>query len=131
MKQTVISNISDTLKLLRIALKTRKVKKRVATNDTIVNRNHQLIIDNMNDTVVGLDILADKFTFVSGAYQKVYGYTAEEYLSKRVKDIMTPDSYKLVQETIKREFGRFFRGESDQPYATLEILKYHKDGTPM
>jgi len=81
---------------------------------------YQLIVKNTNDLIA---ILNDKFEheFINqNAYLKVLGYTEDEIIGKRPRDLTHPDDIKRVANAIKRGL---LKGETKD-----EFRIKHKDG---
>ena len=57
---------------------------------------------------------------VNESFARMHGYSVEEMLGMNLKDLDTPDTYKLVETRMRRALA----GES----LTFEVEHYHKDG---
>jgi len=90
---------------------------------------YRLIAENTADVIWVLDPIARKFTYVSPAVQKLRGYTPEEVLAQPVEQALTPESLKLVSDSLAANLPAFMaRGSGTMSYVN-EVDQPCKDGT--
>ncbi len=58
----------------------------------------RLILENRDDALWAYSLSADRFTYFSPSIQKLLGYTPEEITALPLRRILTPDSYKFINE---------------------------------
>ena len=91
---------------------------------------HRLLAENTNDMIWMLDIDTLRFTYVTGAYNKITGFTREELLNIDLKDFLVADSF----DALMKEFNTIklrLELESDihrDIYNIIELCQYHKEG---
>ncbi|MGE5500240.1 MAG: PAS domain S-box protein [Syntrophothermus sp.] len=90
-------------------------------------RRYRLIAENVNDVVWIYDTASNRFSYVSPSAQKQSGYTAEELLGMGLADILTPDSFSVVQEILIRRMLPVLTDDRPDNYV-LELRHRHKDG---
>jgi PAS domain S-box-containing protein len=83
---------------------------------------YRLIAEHSADVIYKFTINDERYTYVSPSGERLFGYTEEEALSLKMKDILTPASY----EKQRVEFEKDLReGKST---SILELEAIHKDG---
>ena len=61
-----------------------------------------LLTEGSSDLIYVLDIKTEKFTFVSQSVERILGYTKDEALALRPRDVLTPESYRHQIDTFDR-----------------------------
>ena len=95
----------------------------------VSEEKYRAIIENTKDLIWTMDVNTLKYIFISNACYDIYGYTAEEYLQLTAKDTLSPESFGLVLEVINSEIEKNKIDKRYVPSATIEVQKYHKDGS--
>lgn len=91
--------------------------------------NYRLMVENLEDIIFTTD-LTMQTTFVSPSIEKVLGFTPEERLMQQTQERMTPESFKLVSDTLALELDREQDPSADPHRAiTLELGFLHQDGS--
>ncbi len=109
----------------------RDVTERRASDDALrkSEAQHRFITDMISDIVWTTD--ADfKVTYMSPSVEKATGFTVEEYMSRRIDDILTPESLARVMEQFAEEKKKeALEGADTDRVVTIECDHYRKDGT--
>jgi len=88
----------------------------------------RFLAEGMMDILWTLD-LNFRTTYVSPSIVKVLGFTPEERIRQEAADMMTPESYARVVDTLAQEREIEQEGNADPDRARIiEIEYYHKDG---
>jgi PAS domain S-box-containing protein len=86
----------------------------------------RLLADNASDVIWTMD-MEWNFTFVSPSVERVFGFTVEQALEKRLEDIIPPESLETIlggfQQTASNAGGA---GEVSAPL-TFEVRQYRSD----
>jgi PAS domain S-box-containing protein len=104
------------LKLQSERLKS-EITERIRTTE-----QYRLVTENSADVIYKLDIKDEKYIYVSPSAQRMFGYTEQETLTKKPRDIMTPESY---QRQYSQLFSDIRNGINER---TLELEIIRKDG---
>jgi len=90
---------------------------------------YRLLAENATDVIWTSDMNL-KFSYVSPSVKRVLGYEVNEMLSRAWKDILTPDSLKLVSRTLDEELNVDELSRQDRfRKRTLELEHIRKDGS--
>jgi PAS domain S-box-containing protein len=92
-------------------------------------RRYRLMAENTSDVIWVLDPLAGKFTYVSPSVEKLRGYTPQEVLAQPVGDALTPESLKLVSDTLAANLPGFIARGSGTLSFVNEVDQPCKDGS--
>jgi PAS domain S-box-containing protein/putative nucleotidyltransferase with HDIG domain len=82
----------------------------------------RLITDRVTDVIWSMDLVGN-FTFITPSAERVVGYSVEEMLSLNLKQIITPESYKMTIDSL-RELLKVGKREP----VTMELEQVCKDG---
>jgi diguanylate cyclase (GGDEF)-like protein/PAS domain S-box-containing protein len=85
---------------------------------------YRLLAENATDVIYTLD-MNQRVTYVSPSISRLLGYSVEEAFTKRMEDILTPDSYRMQVEKMKKNLE--IRNLSAP--VTLQLKAIHKDGS--
>nr|HPN38020.1 PAS domain S-box protein [Melioribacteraceae bacterium] len=102
-----------------------------------IEKNYQLITEGWTDLIWNIDLELNIF-YISANIEQITGYTVEEYLSKKLYEILTPKSFEIIKELAQNavanpelvigkriEFEHINKNGSTQWYETT--LMYHDD----
>jgi len=81
---------------------------------------YQALFDRANDGIFLLSLDGETLLSVNESFARMHGYSVDEMRAKRLKDLATPETARLVPERMRR----LLSGES----LTFEVEHYHKDG---
>lgn len=81
---------------------------------------YRAVVEASQD-VIWLADVEGRYRFVNGAVEKIYGYTPEETIGRKLTDFMTPEQAARDVEIL----GMLLQGESIFPYETRQV---HRDG---
>jgi PAS domain S-box-containing protein/putative nucleotidyltransferase with HDIG domain len=85
--------------------------------------HYHVLANNITDVIwiLNFDL---QITFCSPSIQGLLGYDANEFLSKRIEEILAPSSYKMAMETLSEEMTMTISGPR-----TMELEMIHREGT--
>ena len=90
---------------------------------------YRLLAQNASDLIWTTDMELN-FTYVSPAVRRMFGYTEEEALRLKVRDVVTPGGYELAARVTAEELQRERTGPVDlQRSRTVEVEHVRKDGS--
>lgn len=92
-------------------------------------KKYRMLAEGMANVVWILDIETMHFSYVSQSVEKLRGYTPEEVLSQPVKDSVTPESYKRVNDLMKIRLPHFLAQAEKKISYVDEIDQPHKNGS--
>ena len=84
---------------------------------------YRLLAENAADVIYTLDIVTDRYSYVSPSVERLLGYTLSESLSLKIKDLLTPDSYQKQHQAMMKDIS----GAATNT-ASLQLDVIHKDG---
>lgn len=90
---------------------------------------YKLIADNSDDVIWLFDLKAECFTFVSPSIQRLRGYTSEEVRRQSLQDMLTPESFHVVQEQFPARLEALVAGDARAAVRTDRIDQPRKDGS--
>jgi PAS domain S-box-containing protein len=84
----------------------------------------RLLADYAVDVIYRLSIPRERYTYVSPSIERILGYTPDEILSMKPRDLLTPASYERQQKRLQKALeGRKIFSDN------LELEVIHKDGS--
>jgi PAS domain S-box-containing protein len=84
---------------------------------------YKLLAENTADLIYKINLGNEQCTYASPAAERMFGYAAEEVLSLRIQDILTPESYAKQKERLLEGLDS---GQTSSGILELEVI--HKDG---
>ena len=90
---------------------------------------YKLISENAADVIWVMDPLAGKFTYISPSVEKLRGYTPEEVMAQPISEALTPESLKLVSESLQENLPAFIARGSGTMSFVNEVDQPCKDGS--
>lgn len=90
---------------------------------------YKLISENAGDVIWLLDINSQHFTYVSPSVFNLRGYYPHEVMGQSMKEIMTQESYDLIEKELPIRINTFLSGEQSLKVMTHEIDQIHVDGS--
>lgn len=92
---------------------------------------YRLLAENVSDVIWTTD-LNFNYTYISPSVTALTGYSVEEALQLRLKELLTPASYRIAKEEIAKEVNKLAKLDPQQQRAwshTLELEHRCKDGS--
>jgi diguanylate cyclase (GGDEF)-like protein/PAS domain S-box-containing protein len=89
---------------------------------------YRILTENASDVISVVNLTLDKITYVSPSIFQLRGLTAEEALSERLEDTMTPASYECVKNSIEKHIKELTAYPKDTHQGNVEIQQYCKNG---
>ncbi len=89
----------------------------------------KFLAENIVDVVWVLDVNEQKFVYVSPSVEKLRGYKTHEINKELPREVLTPESAKKMEESIKARVPLFLQNPDNQNIYYDEIEQPHKDGT--
>lgn len=93
----------------------------------ISEEKFRLITEHASDVLWTMD-LDLKFTYISPATEKVFGYPLKERLNLTIEDIFTNESLKIINNVFKAKLPLLKKGQSHPPIVQ-ELEGIHKSGS--
>ena len=93
-------------------------------------RNYRLLADNVYDTIWTMDFHTRRFEYVSPSVIRLLGYSVEELTQKSLQDIVTPESYAVIEtelENLAKEHAS--RKQLGLLSRNVELEHIRKDGS--
>jgi PAS domain S-box-containing protein len=87
---------------------------------------YRLMADNLIDAIWVLDVVDEKYDFITPSVLKLSGETAEKVKQYTLKQVMTPESYQQTKQIMENGIANFEHGQDRK--RTLEVEMLHKDG---
>ncbi|MCB1126822.1 MAG: PAS domain S-box protein, partial [Verrucomicrobiae bacterium] len=95
----------------------------------VSEERYRLISENSNDVIWLFDLTTNRFVFVSPSIERLRGYTVGEVLRQEPTELMTAESYGMVQELLPRRLQAFAAGDDSVRVQTHEIGQTCRDGS--
>jgi PAS domain S-box-containing protein len=109
----------------------REKKKKAEEALRIANERYRLITENMSD-IIGITDMNMRATFLTPSIERALGYTIDELNSIPMEKQVTPDSFKVLSQTIAEELTEKNIENKDMRISqTLYLEFYHKDGSTL
>jgi PAS domain S-box-containing protein len=90
---------------------------------------YALITNAVKDIIAMIDVKTLRFVFIAGAVNDLTGFTSAEYLNMTLNDVVTPESFEIIRETIAFGLKNYYEGKVNAPEAMMEVQQYHKNGS--
>jgi PAS domain S-box-containing protein len=94
----------------------------------VSERKYRQLTESISDVIWSSD-LEFRFTYVSPSTEKMQGWTAQEYLSLELKDILTPVSMQAAIEEFTRRFSDDRQSGFFNETSALQLEMRHKNGS--
>ncbi|MBN2515343.1 MAG: PAS domain S-box protein [Deltaproteobacteria bacterium] len=95
-------------------------RRRVQVALRASEEKYRSLIETLSDIVFTLD-LNGKFTYFNPEFEKITGYTTQDFIGKHFIELLAPE---YVESTL----ARFKKGLSGEPIPVYEIEVIHRDG---
>jgi len=92
-------------------------------------KRYRMIVENMHESITTMDLNLN-YKYQSPSEIHITGYTAEEIVQIPIKDMLTPESYDVMEKIITEEFEKELSGEPLDPHRSrnIEVEVHHKNG---
>jgi PAS domain S-box-containing protein len=123
--------ISETGEIVGVTVFGRDITERKLAEEKVrqSEKRYRLISENAADVIWVMDPIAGKFTYVSPSVEKLRGYTPEEVMSQPMNEALTPESLRLVSESLQKNLPPFIaRGSGTESFIN-EVDQPCKDGS--
>ncbi|GBE16064.1 putative sensor histidine kinase pdtaS [bacterium BMS3Abin14] len=89
---------------------------------------YRFLTENVTDIIWTMN-LDFNWTYISPSVTRMRGYSVDEMIQMKLKDTVTPDSFRIVQRYFEEEIALESTGGGDPDRSrTLELEFIHKDG---
>ena len=88
----------------------------------------RFIAEHSTDVIWTLDVVSQRFSYISPSVFRLRGYTSEEVMAMPMTAALTPESAERVARALEEALGRWQAGEHASSIKALEIEQPHKDG---
>ncbi len=124
-QRLLTSSEQSRLALLGILEDQRLTEDQLRTSES----RYRLVAENTSDVVWTLNADTMKFTYVSPSVHLLRGWTAQEVLEQRADEVMTPESFAVVQESLGQAIQEFFRNGGQDVYGIYLVEQTRRDGS--
>jgi PAS domain S-box-containing protein len=90
---------------------------------------YRLLAENVSDVIWTADIMTLKINYVSPAVIRLRGYTPDEVINQRFREILTPSSRQVLRQVVAEETELEKQGADPSRVRTIELERYRKDGS--
>jgi PAS domain S-box-containing protein len=104
-------------------------RKRMEEALRISEAQYRLIANNTTDVIWLFDLALDHFTYISPSVEKLWGYNVEEALSRKMPDVLMPESYRMLTKDLHQYIAAFKSGDDSVRAQTYELEQLRKDGS--
>lgn len=101
----------------------RQAKKLQASRE-----KYKLITENTSDVISVFNVDQEKFTYVSPSSLNLTGFTAEESIHQKLEQIVTGDSYRLIQEKLSETVKSFIMNPAGNNAYVVDLQQLCKSG---
>ncbi|MDD1730039.1 MAG: PAS domain-containing protein [Methanospirillum sp.] len=106
---------------------THEKEGEIALNER--NAQYQVISENSADVIWIYNLASQKLRYISPSVYKLRGFTPEEVISQSFEEMLTPESYQLVETALPQRISQFMAGEESERVQITEIYQTCKDGS--
>ncbi len=92
-------------------------------------RKYRLLAENMGDVIWMLDLESGRLDYISPSVEKLRGFTPEQVMGQTMEETLTPESYRLVAESLPPRLAAFAAGDESARIDTSEVDQVKRDGS--
>jgi PAS domain S-box-containing protein len=92
-----------------------------------LEQKHRLLADNLLDALWVVDAKTHRFEYITPSIERISGYTADEYMSMTIEDMLSPESLTNALNMLAEIKAKFERGLNI--VSTMEHERVNKDGS--
>lgn len=92
-------------------------------------KRYRLLAESTSDVVWQLDLLTNRYTYISPSIYRLRGYTPEEVMSQPLEVSLTSASLQNIQGWISQATEEFAQGRTDTIMPVREVEQTCKDGS--
>jgi len=93
-----------------------------------IEERYNIISQNTGDVIWLLDVSSFKFIYISPSSENLWGYTPEEIFKRSFNDLLTQESYKLIENKLSQRISALLSGEGKARVMTHYVDQIHKNG---
>jgi two-component system, cell cycle sensor histidine kinase and response regulator CckA len=90
---------------------------------------YRLIADSTTDVIWLFDLTTDRYIYVSPSVERLLGYNVEEALRLTMKELLTPESYRILEDSLPKRLAALAAGDESARTQTYEMDHPRKDGS--
>ncbi len=91
--------------------------------------HYRILAESGSDMVWLYEFATRRFTYVSPSVEQLRGYTVAEALQQSLQDVLTPESWRMVEEELPKWLATFATGDESVRTRHYEIAQVCRDGS--
>ena len=117
-------------KVFEISILTNDINDKIQFYDAIrkTEKQNHLIIGNLIDGIWAVDT-SFQLSYTSLSMKKLLGYTINEEIPQKIKDLISPESLQYARKVLKKEMKRIINLDDIKRIITLELNLKCKNGS--
>jgi PAS domain S-box-containing protein len=104
-------------------------RKRAERALKVSDQRFRMLAENIADALWVLDDETERYQYISPSVVRLGGYSAEEVMSRSVKESLTAESYAALRRVREERIQEFERG-LERTYVDI-VEQTHRDGSPI
>ncbi len=90
---------------------------------------YRLLAENSSDAIWVLNLTQDRFTYISPAMYRLSGFTVEEALQEKLRNVLAPESIERINKQFKTNVPKFIKNPDNPLHTISEVQQIHKNGS--